>query len=100
MIILDNYSKNNYVTVLGKDGALYNLKSPISMPTNFSNKGIMSITNNVDSDTSTVILIYKTGKVVIFDYRTGAELVTEKATEDVSIFEYFKENFNLYLEVD
>lgn len=94
MLIIDNYSKNNYVTVLGKDGALYDLKSPISMPTNFSNKGIMSITNNIESDTSTVILIYKTGKVVIFDYRTGAELSSEKATEDVSIFEYFKENFN------
>ena len=94
MIIVDSYSKNDYVTTLGKDGMIYNLKSNISMPSNFSNKSILSMSNNIESDNSAVILIYKSGKVVIFDYRTGRELVLEKATEDISIFDYFRENFN------
>ena len=51
------------------------------------------MTNNLSSSTSAVILVYKTGKVVIFDYRTGKEIEEEKANEDVSFFDYFKENF-------
>ena len=51
------------------------------------------MTNNIDSQTSAVVLVYKSGKVVVFDYRTGKEIEQEKASEDVSIFDYFKENF-------
>lgn len=94
MVILDNYSKDNYVTVLGKDGSIYDLKSSIKMPANLSNKEILSISNNIDSTGSAVIVIYKTGKVVVFDYRTGEEIKVEKPTEDVSIFDYFKQNFS------
>ncbi len=94
MVILDNYSNKDYISVLGTDGSLYDLKSPISIPNNFSNKAIRFISNNIYSDNSAVILIYKTGKVVVFDYRTGKEIVQEKATEDISIVDYFKENFS------
>lgn len=94
MVILDNYSKDNYVTVLGKDGSIYNLKSEIKMPSNLSNKEIYSMSNNVESTSSAVILTYKTGKVVVFDYRSGEEIKVEKPTEDISIFEYFGQNFS------
>lgn len=94
MVIIDNYSNDNYVTVLGENGNIYNLKSSIAMPSNFSNKSIRFMTNNINSDTSAVILVYDTGKIVVFDYRTGKEIKTEKSTEDVSIIEYFKQNFS------
>ena len=94
MVILDNYSKNNYVTVLGKDGSIYNLKSEIKMPANLSNKEVYSISNNINSTSSAVIVTYKTGKVVVFDYRSGEEIKVEKPTEDISIFEYFGQNFS------
>lgn len=94
MIILDNYSNNNYVTVLGKDGSIYDLKSEIKMPINLSNKEVLSMTNNIDSTSSVIIIIYKTGKVVVFDYRNGEEIKVEKPTADISIFDYFKQNFS------
>ncbi len=94
-IIVDEYAEKEYVSVLGLDGTLYDLKTPISRPSNFSNKEIYYMTNNIDSQTSAVVLVYKSGKVVVFDYRTGKEIEQEKASEDVSIFDYFKENFNV-----
>ncbi|MBQ8131797.1 MAG: hypothetical protein IJ193_04840 [Bacilli bacterium] len=92
-VIIDEYAEKEYVSVLGLDGTLYDLKEQLNKPSNFSNKGIYYMTNNLSSSTSAVILVYKTGKVVIFDYRTGKEIEEEKANEDVSIFDYFKENF-------
>ena len=94
MVILDNYSKDNYVTVLGKDGSIYNLKSEIKMPANLSNREVYSMSNNIESTSSAVIVTYKTGKVVVFDYRSGEEIKVEKPTEDISIFEYFGQNFS------
>lgn len=94
MVILDNYSNDNYVSVLGKDGSIYDLKTSIKIPANLSNKEILSISNNIYSTSSKVIVIYKTGKVVVFDYRTGEQIIVEKPTEDISIFDYFQQNFS------
>ena len=94
-IIVDEYAEKEYVSVLGIDGTIYDLKTPISRPSNFSNKEILYMTNNLSSQTSAVVLMYKTGKVVVFDYRTGKEIEQEKANSDVSIFEYFKEHFKV-----
>ena len=91
-IIIDEYAKNNYVTILGNDGAIYNLKTEIDVPSGFSNKNISYMSNNLNSKSSVIIIMYKTGKVIVFDYRTGKLVKEEKATDDVSIVDYFKEN--------
>ncbi len=93
-VIIDEYAKNNYVTVLGDDGVIYNLKKRISIPGNFVNKGISYMSNNINSKTSIVVVMYKTGKVVVFDYRTGKIVTEGKATENISIFDYFKNSLS------
>ncbi len=94
-IIVDEYAEKEYVSVLGVDGTIYDLKTPISRPGNFSNKEVLYMTNNLSSQTSAVVLMYKTGKVVVFDYRTGKEIEQEKANEDISILEYFRDHFKV-----
>lgn len=93
-VIIDNYAKDNYVTVLGNDGIIYNLKEEIKLPSNFSNKNIKYMSNNINSKSSAVVVMYNTGKVVIFDYRTGKLVKEEKAFEDVSVIDYFRDNLS------
>lgn len=93
-VIIDEYSTNNYVTILGNDGVIYNLKTEIQFPSDFSNKNIQYMSNNLNSKSSIVIVMYETGKVIVFDYRTGRLLQEEKTTSDVSLIEYFKDNLS------
>lgn len=93
-IIIDNYSDNNYVTVLGVDGVLYNLKSAIKLPVNFSNKNISEISNNINSNSSIVLVLYENGKVVAVDYRTGKEETLAKADINTTFAEYFKDSIS------
>lgn len=91
-VIVDNYAKDNYVTILGNDGSIYNLKESIKIPSDFTNKNIKYMSNNINSKSSAVVVMYNTGKVVIFDYRTGKLIKEEKASEDISVIDYFKDN--------
>ena len=93
-IIVDEYAKDNYVSVLGNDGVIYDLKEPIKKPSNFSNKNIKYMSNNINTKSSIVVVMYDTGKVVVFDYRTGKRVVEKKATEDISVVDYFKSNLS------
>ena len=91
-IIVDEYAKDNYVTVLGDDGIIYDLKETIKLPSAFTNKNIEYMSNNINSKSSVVVIMYKSGKAVVFDYRTGKRIKENKATEDISVVDYFIEN--------
>lgn len=91
-IIVDEYAKDNYVTVLGDDGVIYDLKESIKLPSAFTNKNIEYMSNNINSKSSVVVIMYKSGKAVVFDYRTGKRIKEQKATEDISVVDYFIEN--------
>ena len=93
-IIVDEYAKDNYVSVLGTDGIIYDLKESIKKPNNFANKNIKYMSNNLNTKSSIVVVMYDTGKVVVFDYRTGRKVEEKKSTEDVSVVDYFKENLS------
>ena len=93
-VIVDEYAKDNYVTILGNDGVIYNLKKDIVFPVDFVNKNIKYMSNNIESKSSIVVVMYNNGKVVLFDYRTGDLVKEEKASADISIVDYFKENLS------
>lgn len=93
-IIIDSYSNNDYQTVLGLDGVIYNLKSSIKLPTNMTNKNIVNMSNNINSNTNLVEILYKNGKVIVFDYTTGEILNQSQATEHVSLFNYMKDTYS------
>ena len=89
--IVSHVGNKKYVTVLGKDGIIYNLKDDIIFPSQFNNSNIKYMSNSINNESNMVVVMYKTGRVVVFDYRTGSEIIAEKATNDISIFDYIKE---------
>ena len=80
-IILDTIEGKEYQTVLGTDGTIYNLKTPINYPAGFVNSGIKYMSNNLNSDTNNVIVEYENGKIVIFNYKTGELIAEEQGSE-------------------
>ena len=89
-VIIDKSGNKNFVTVLGTNGIIYNLKDEIQLPSRFTNANIKYMTHNINNNSNMVVVMYDTGRVVVFDYRTGTEKVVEKATEKISVFEYIK----------
>ena len=95
-IIVDSYNNNKYEVTLGTDGAIYDLLTKINYPDNFVNKDIVQMTNNIDSDTSVILVYYSNGRVYGFDYVTGKEVYDNNVrNENPSLLEYIKDNLNI-----
>ncbi len=88
--IVDTSGNKSFVTVLGNNGILYDLKDEIHLPTKFTNSNIRYMSHNIGNNSNMVVVMYETGRVVVFDYRTGSELEAEKAIDKISIFDYIK----------
>ena len=99
-IIIDAYNHNEYETVLGTNGVLYNLKTSIQFPENFSNERIESITNNLEENDSVIVVYYKTGRVYAFDYITGEVKFDNQVKVDISFWEYLNQQLNGATEAD
>lgn len=91
-IIIDSYSKDHYVTVLGNDGVIYDLKAKIKLPDEFTNMDVEEMSNNIHSKSSYIVVRYKSGKIVVFDYLTRKKVTSEKAVDEISLFDYFSKN--------
>ncbi len=103
-VILDTIAGKEYQTVLATDGKLYDLKTELKYPKGFVNEGIKYISNNIDSDSKNVIVEYKDGSIVMFNYKTGELLLEDQGkklnledvkVENLSIFEFVKQKFDL-----
>ena len=99
-IIIDSYNNNEYETVLGTNGVLYNLKSNIKFPEELSNERIESITNNLEEEDNIIVIYYKTGRVCAFDYITGEIKFDNQVKADISFWEYLNEMLELETEDD
>lgn len=106
-VIIDNIAGKEYQTVLGVDGKLYDLKTELNYPKGFVNNGIKYISNNIDSNSTNVLVEYKDGSIVMFDYRTGELLLSDESlnlelenvkVESSSILDFVKKNVNLFVE--
>ena len=87
-IILDYYNQNEYETVLGTDGVLYDLKNSLKYPKDFQNSNIESITNNLFDSKNVILIRYNYGKIYVFNYVTGEELYNNGVTLDISLKDY------------
>lgn len=87
-LIIDEYNGKSSVVYLGMDGKLHNMKNSIKYPENFKNKDIISMSSNVDNNATTILIMYKNGNYMAFDYKTG-EIIIESAKE--------KEDINTYI---
>ena len=105
--VIDSYNGKEYETVLGEDGRLYDLKTPIKYPENFINEGIKSIGNNLHTEDFTenfigndineigtgifsqkeikneheVEIVYKNGDKLKFNYQTGEIISSSKGEQ-------------------
>ena len=98
-IIIDNYGKNEYQTVLGTNHKLYNLKASLIYDSDFENKNIKYITNNINNDTSILLVEYENGSIYGFDYRTGKSFINDKVKVYVNIVDYIVNNITAEEEV-
>ncbi|HPZ71766.1 MAG TPA: hypothetical protein PLQ33_06145, partial [Peptococcaceae bacterium] len=90
-VIVDTVGDAEYLTVLGTDGKLADLKERIVLPQDFKNYNIVQMSHNLRTSSPYLVVRYKNGSVVAFNYLTGEELSTEKVQSDQSLIEYAKE---------
>ncbi len=95
-IIIDSYQGKEISTVLLDNHKLLNIKDKILTPDKFKNEEIVYMSNNLNTDSSYVVMMYESGKVLVFDYRTGKEILSEKITKKISFATYAKKNQSSY----
>lgn len=88
-LVMDSYNNKDYLTVLGTDNTLYDLKTALEYPDNFSKEGIVDISSNYRDFSHFLAVRYETGKVVVFDYRTGNVVYKIQPEEVPTPLEYF-----------
>ena len=93
-VIIDTYNNKQYETVLGNDGVMYDLLTPIKYPSNFKNEDIIGMTNNIENDGNIVLVYYSNGKVYGFNYVTGEEVYDNNVKDEkVSLLSYIFDKF-------
>ena len=90
--VIDFYNENEYQTILASDGILYDLKEKLEYPSNFENSNIEEI--SVESDKKEILVYYKNGSIIIFNYMTGEEIYKTSPKEKVSLFAYIGEKLS------
>lgn len=102
-IIIDQYNNKEYQTILGTDGKMYDLKTKLNYPKDFVNKDIDVITNNIFNSTENIIVYYKTGRIVIFNYISGDIIYDNEVKDEIPILDFIASKFNteeLMIEID
>lgn len=89
-LIIDKVGEEEYLTVLGDNGSIADMKSSIKVPDEFDNSEIVEMSNNLNTDSATpyVALRYKDGSVLVFNYLTGEIQQSEILESDMSLIEY------------
>ena len=87
--VIDFYNENEYQTILASDGILYDLKEKLEYPSNFENSNVSEV--SVNSDKKEVLVYYKNGSIIIFNYMTGEEIYKTSSKEKISLFAYIGE---------
>ena len=95
--IINKYNGNEYQTILGKDKKLYDLKTPLNYPEDFSNEIIVSIAEN-DSENPYITVVYEDGGIVTFNYLTGEKVFDNDEKEKISLIDYLKNAFTSTVE--
>ena len=94
-VLIDTYNNKQYETILGEDGIMYDLLTPIKYPQNFKNQDIIDITSNIDSDDNIILVYYSNGKVYGFNYVTGEEVYDNNINEEkISLLSYIFDNLS------
>lgn len=86
--IVDSYNNKEYQTILTTEGEIMDIKEKLKYPENLLNRNIKQITQNTDTEKTEIMLIYNTGKVVIFNYVTGDIIYDNQEKADTGLMNY------------
>ena len=86
--ISDNYNNKEYQTILSKNGEIVDLKEKLQYPGNFFSRNIKQIVQNNDQEKTEMMVLYNTGKVIVFNYVTGEVIYENDEKADEGLVDY------------
>ena len=86
--IIDSYNNKEYQTILTTEGEIMDIKEKLKYPENLLNRNIKQITQNTDTEKTEIMVMYNTGKVVIFNYVTGDIIYDNQEKADTGLMNY------------
>ena len=92
--IIDNYNDKEYQTVLTTSGELVDLKEQLQYPNNFLSSNIKQIVQNTEAESPEVMVLYNTGKVIVFNYVTGKVVYENDEKADSGLMNYLTRSFS------
>ena len=90
--INDNYNNKEYQTILNTAGELVDLKEMLKYPDSFLARNIKQIVQNTDEEKTEVMVLYNTGKVIVFNYVSGEVIYENNEKLDEGITDYITES--------
>ena len=92
--IVDNYNNKEYQTILNSAGELVNLKEQLQCPNNFLSSNIKQIVQNTDAEKPEIMVLYNTGKAIVFNYVTGQVTYENDEKADSGLVSYLTRSFS------
>ena len=91
--IVDNYNNKEYQTILNSEGELVDLKEILQYPDNFLSSNIKQIVQNADAEKTEMMVLYNTGKAIVFNYVTGNVVYENDEKADSGLLNYLTRSF-------
>ena len=92
--IVDNYNDKEYQTILTSSGEVVDLKDQLQYPTNFLSRNIKQIAQNSNIEETEMMVIYNTGKVIVFNYVSGDIIYETEENADEGLTNYITGSIN------
>ena len=92
--IIDNYNNKEYQTILTTSGELVDLKEQLQYPNNFLSSNINQIVQNTEAESPEMMVLYNTGKVIVFNYVTGNVVYENDEKADSGLMNYLTRSFS------
>ena len=92
--IVDQYNDKEYQTILTNSGEIVDLKEQLQYPNNFLSRNIKQIVQNSNAENTDMMVIYNTGKVIVFNYVNGNIIYETEEKADEGLANYITGSIN------
>ncbi len=92
--VVDNYNDKEYQTILTNSGEIVDLKEQLQYPDNFLSRNVKQIVQNSHHENTEMMVIYNTGKVIIFNYVNGNVIYETEEKADSGLTDYITGSIN------
>ena len=92
--MVDYYNDKEYQTILTNSGEIVDLKEQLQYPSNFLNRNVKQIVQNSNVENPEMMVIYNTGKVIVFNYVSGNVIYETEEKADTGLTSYITGSIN------